>query len=324
MKTLGKMIENNWYKSAWFNFWLLPFSPLVSFFVWYKRKRFLQKKSTPNKVPVVVVGNLNVGGTGKTPLITYLAERAMQLGLNPAIISRGYGGKSKEYPLLVTSDMPASLVGDEPKLLHNRLGCMVIVSPNRADAINMAECRGADIIFSDDGLQHYAMSREAEMVVVDGQRQFGNGWLLPVGPLREPISRLFSVDMVLVNGKDFVVRPERILHLQTNKPAKMESLKGREVDAVCGLGNPQRFYQSLEKLGAQVTEHSFPDHYNFKAQDLNFKDAKAVLVMTEKDAVKCQEFAQKNWWYLTVKAIPNRQAAARIDQLLLRLKKHHG
>lgn len=319
MKKITTAIENNWYQSWWRNAWLLPLWLLAASFIGLKRSLFLLKIAPNNKVPVVVVGNINVGGTGKTPLIMYLVKRAQALGLKPAVVSRGYGGKSQSYPLLVSAETPASECGDEPKLIQSRLNCLVVVSPKRTQAVNYAQEQGANIIFSDDGLQHYAMARDAEIIVVDGQRQFGNGWLLPIGPLREPISRLFSADLVLVNGKNFLVKAQKIRHLQTGKAAKMESLQGKTVDAVCAIGNPQRFYDTLQGLGAKVIEHSFPDHHAFSAEDLALPEAKKVLIMTEKDAVKCQSFAQNHWWYLTVDAVLTKQTAVRIERLLKRL-----
>lgn len=321
---LAKKIEKNWYKPWWHNAWLLPLWLLSASYIHLKRRQQLAKTRMKSPVPVVVVGNINVGGTGKTPLIIHLVQRALALGLKPAVVSRGYGGSSKEYPLLVTAETPASLVGDEPKLIFERLGCTVVVAPKRSEAVAMAGRRGADIIFSDDGLQHYAMNRDAEIIVVDGQRKFGNGWLLPIGPLREPLSRLYSADLVLVNGKDFIVRPSKVLHLKTGRPAKIESVAGKKVDAVCGLGNPQRFYQTLQKLGVQVQERTFPDHHAYTAADFNFAEANKIVIMTEKDAVKCRDFAQNHWWYLTVNAVLSKGAAARIDRLLIRLGKQHG
>lgn len=319
MNKLAQYIEKNWYGSWWRNAWLLPLWLLSASFIHLKRKAFLAKKYTPNSVPVIVVGNINIGGTGKTPLIIYLAKRAQALGLKPAIVSRGYGGKSNHYPLLVTANTQASECGDEPKLLQQRLGCPVVVSPKRSKAVKFAIEQGANIIFSDDGLQHYAMSREAEIIVVDGQRRFGNQWLLPIGPLREPLSRLYSADLVLVNGKDFKVSPSRIYHLMSNKPAKIESIQNKTVDAVSGIGNPERFYSTLEEMGAEVIKHSFADHYQFKSEDFSFSASGRALVMTEKDAVKCREFAQSHWWYLSVDAVPTQAVAARIDRLFNRL-----
>ena len=317
MNKLAQWIEANWYRPWWHNIALLPLWGLTAPFIYLKRWRFERQMPKENSVPVIVVGNINVGGTGKTPLITYLVQRAQQLGMSPAIVSRGYGGKSKHYPLLVQADTLASECGDEPKLLHSRLGCPVVVSPSRRDAVALAS-EHASIIFSDDGLQHYRMSRDAEIVVIDAQRRFGNGWLLPIGPLREPISRLAAVDLVLANGDDFTVQPKQLINAKTGEVASLEILANQAVDAVCGIGNPERFYRTLEQLHARVTVRTFSDHHPFKASDFKFSDLNRALIMTEKDWVKCQSFAQPHWWYLTVDAVPNEATAANITQLLQR------
>lgn len=332
LQRLATRIEHNWYQPAWKNAWLLPLWLLVAPLVWFKRRWFLRQPPAANTVPVVVVGNLTVGGTGKTPLITLLVERARALGLTPAIISRGYGGKAAQYPLLLTAETPVSASGDEPALLFRRLQCPVVVDPQRARAAQVA-ARQADIIFSDDGLQHYALARDAELVVVDGQRNVGNGWLLPVGPLREPLSRLRTVDQILVNGADFSVEPVALINACTGQSLPLTALQGQGVDAVAGIGNPQRFYRTLQELGAQVTEHSFADHYAFTAQDFAFAQPQRMLVMTEKDWVKCRDFAADYWWYLQVGAMATPAVQQQLDQLLLRLAsgraqrssgEHHG
>ena len=332
LQRLATRIEYNWYQPAWKNAWLLPLWLLVVPVVWFKRRRFLHQPPAAQRVPVVVVGNLTVGGTGKTPLITLLVERARALGLTPAVISRGYGGKAAQYPLFVTAETPVSASGDEPALLFRRLQCPVVVDPQRARAALLA-AQQADIIFSDDGLQHYALARDAELVVVDGQRNVGNGWLLPVGPLREPLSRLRTVDQVLVNGADFTVEPMALINAHSGELLPLSALQGQRVDAVAGIGNPQRFYRTLQSLGAEVTEHSFADHYAFTAQDFAFSQPQRMLVMTEKDWVKCQSFAADHWWYLQVGAVATPAVQQQLDQLLQRLAsgrascpsgEHHG
>lgn len=318
--SLARLIEKNWYGSVLGNAWLLPLVPLVWLLVTIKRRRFLRNPPPSSEIPVVVVGNITVGGTGKTPLITYLVKRARELGFTPGIVSRGYGGKA-DYPLLVDAETQASACGDEPRLLASRLGCPLAVDPQRSRAVE-ALAGQVDLIFSDDGLQHYAMARSAEILVVDAQRGFGNGWLLPAGPLREPVSRLESVDLVLANGRDFQVQASALINAATGEQADLHSLHGQAVQAVSGIGNPQRFYDTLTALGAQVVPHSFPDHHSFTAADFDFaQETPGLIVMTEKDWVKCRTFAQANWWYLAVDAQPAAVAAARIDQLLLALKK---
>ncbi|WP_430462403.1 tetraacyldisaccharide 4'-kinase [Thalassolituus sp. LLYu03] len=317
---LARQIEKNWYGRVLGNAWLLPLVPLVWLVVTLKRRRFLRNPPAASAIPVVVVGNITVGGTGKTPLITYLVARARALGFNPAIVSRGYGGNG-QYPLLVNDETPVSACGDEPKLLASRLNCPVAVDPQRARAV--AELAGkADLIFSDDGLQHYAMARQREIVVVDASRGFGNGWLLPAGPLREPVSRIDSVDLVLANGRDFRVSATALVNAKTGEVCDLATLNNTTVHAVSGIGNPQRFYDTLTELGARVVAHAFPDHHAFAEQDFDFPQASAgMVVMTEKDWVKCRSFAQPDWWYLAVDAQPAAQAAARIDELLLSLKR---
>lgn len=316
---LAQRIEQNWYRPAWHNVWLIPLWLLVVPLVWLKRRLFLWRRRVFNAVPVVVVGNISIGGTGKTPLITALVGRARAQGLNPGIVSRGYGGRSEHYPLLVGADTPVAACGDEPRLLHSRLQCPLAVDPQRRRAVAAVTAAGANLIFSDDGLQHYAMAREAEIVVVDGQRRFGNGWLLPVGPLREPVSRLQDADLVLVNGDDFRVEASALVNARSGERLPLSALHGREVDAVAGIGHPQRFYQTLQGLGAQLREHSFADHHAFTPADFTFSDPTRWLVMTEKDWVKCHAFARPHWWYLQVDAVLTPEAEARVDALLQRL-----
>jgi len=303
MKKLALRIEQNWYKSAWYNLWLLPLWLLVALFTFLKRRFFLMSSQKNYPVPVVVVGNITVGGTGKTPLITYLVEQSRQLGLTPGVISRGYGGKSHCYPLSLTPKTTVSESGDEPYLLYHRLGCPVVVDPNRRQAAEKAIEQGVNIIFSDDGMQHYALARDAEILVVDGKRRFGNGWLLPIGPLREPVSRQQSVDLILVNGSDFTVQASALINAKTGTELPLEHLSNLEVDAVCGIGNPQRFEQTLQGLGAITNLHAFADHHAFTIEDFAFSTINKMLVMTEKDWVKCQSFAEDHWWYLKVDAV---------------------
>ena len=328
---LAARIERNWYGSVLGNLWLLPLWPLVWVVVHLRRWRFLRNPPEANPVPVVVVGNITVGGTGKTPLITLLAERARALGLRPAVVSRGYGAKAPQYPLDLTADTLVEHSGDEPRLLFNRLNagasfCPVVVDPERRRAVAELADR-ADIVFSDDGLQHYAMARAAEIVVVDHARGFGNGWLLPLGPLREPLARLKTVDLVLRNGADFQVQPTALVNAVSGEQIALHSFQGREVVAVSGIGNPQRFYGSLCSLGMQPQEHSFADHHQFQPDDLAFhqQTPDLPLVMTEKDWVKCRNFARPDWWYLQVSAVAQPEIEARLDSLLMTWSgKTHG
>lgn len=318
--SLAQRIEANWYRSAWRNAWLMPLVPVVWLLTTLKRRAFLRNPPSPGPVPVIVIGNITVGGTGKTPLITWLAERARAHGLRPAVVSRGYGGRAEHYPLLVEAGTPVSECGDEPRLLQSRLQCPVVVDPQRSRAVQ-ALAGQADIIFSDDGLQHYAMARSAEIVVVDGKRRFGNEWLLPVGPLREPVERLSAADLVVANGSDFTVTASALVNAVSGQKAPLESLQGKVVHAVAGIGNPQRFYDTLTVLGASVKAHPFADHHAFSAADFDFpQENDAHIVMTEKDWVKCRPFAQPHWWYLQVDAVPDDSTCARLDALLQRFK----
>lgn len=317
LSRLAAAIERNWYQSAWRNLWLLPFWPLVWLVVTIKRWRHRCRPQPALAVPVLVVGNITVGGTGKTPLMTYLVAQIAARGLRAGIISRGYGGVSEQYPLWVTAATPVSACGDEPKLLQQRLNCPVVVDPQRARAAR-ALASQVDIILSDDGLQHYALTRQAEIVVVDALRGFGNGWLLPVGPLREPVSRLRHVDLCLRNGHDFTVQAQALLNAASGVERPLTDLAGLTVHAVAGIGHPERFFTTLRDLGATVVPHPFPDHHVFQAQDLQFADEYPVI-MTEKDWVKCHAFARENHWYLSVGVVFQEHAEQSLNNVLTRL-----
>lgn len=273
-------------------------------------------------VPVVVVGNLNVGGAGKTPLTLALAQGLIAQGLKPLIVSRGYGGNATQVQEVTPRSMPQH-VGDEPLLMARRGLCPVWVGRNRAAAARAAlqahpEC---NIVLCDDGLQHYRLKRDVEIVVIDGVRGFGNGLLLPAGPLREPTSRLRSVDAVVVNGglsigEQFDMRLEGALFhnlLEPNKTAVAEDFASSRNHAVAGIGNPQRYFRHLDSLGIHHVAHPFPDHHPYCADDLAFTDCDAIL-LTEKDAVKCASFADTRFWVLRVEA----QIAPSLTALILR------
>jgi tetraacyldisaccharide 4'-kinase len=260
-------------------------------------------------LPVIVVGNLVAGGSGKTPLVLWIAEFLKSRGRRPGIVSRGYGGSASAPREATIASNPAE-VGDEPMLLARRSGCPVWVAPER-----IAACRAlreqhpeCDLILLDDGLQHYALARDLEICVVDA-RGLGNGFLLPAGPLREPESRLRSVDAVVAHGtgriKGYAMRLEgselvRLTDARDVRPAK--SFAGQTVHAVAGVGDPNRFFLQLARLGLKVMPHPFPDHHAFRAEDLAFGD-EAPVVMTEKDAVKCKPFVKPHHWVFPVRAI---------------------
>jgi len=280
-------------------------------------------KSFKAPVPVIVVGNVTVGGTGKTPLIIELVKQLRSMGKNPGVISRGYGGASSSWPVLVGENITAVQVGDEPKLIHERTACPVSVGPDRQQDIELLLSKyNCDVILSDDGLQHYALQRDLEIVVVDAKRRFGNGFCLPSGPLRESESRLQQVDVVLLNGGEadqlsFNLQPKSCLPInKENAGAKaLSEFEGKTVHAVAGIGHPPRFFNMLRGLGIQVVEHEFVDHASYVQSDVVFDDGLAVL-MTEKDAVKCVGFELENHWSVPVSAELSESAQDKLNQLL--------
>jgi tetraacyldisaccharide 4'-kinase len=267
-------------------------------------------------VPVIVVGNIHVGGVGKTPLTRALAEQLALRGRKPGIVSRGYGGSNVAPRAVVRGDDP-SVVGDEPPL-YAEAGLPVWIGHNRVDAARglIRTHPACDVIVADDGLQHYALARAMEIAVVDASREFGNGLMLPAGPLREPVSRLRSVDAVVrlvVRDEKTVIVPNGRETVMTHEPLPWRNLKqtglaanpaqwqGMEIHAVSGIGNPQRFFDMIAALGITATCHAFPDHHAFSAGDIAFPGACAIL-MTQKDAVKCSAFADERCWYLPLRA----------------------
>jgi tetraacyldisaccharide 4'-kinase len=289
------------------------------------------------KVPVVVVGNLTVGGTGKTPLVAWLSLKLAATGLRVAIVSRGYGGRARVVTRVTVHSRPSE-VGDEPLLLARRAQATVFVGRDRVAAASVAIADGADIVLCDDGLQHLALMRDCEIVVIDGQRGFGNGCLLPRGPLRELPRRLRRVNAVVVNGAitapgfklpAFVSRTHFVMNMRPGdaRPVSggaslrsLASFRGSGVHAVAAIGNPRRFFDMLRDAGLTLYEHPMPDHHAFKSGDLNFGDNLPVL-MTEKDAVKCVPFADERCWYVPVTAaFADNQSRELVDLVLARVK----
>lgn len=309
---ITRWFEDAWYKEMYISAW---FMPLSMFYVDAMRlRRFLYrtglKKSVRLPVPVVIVGNLTVGGTGKTPLVIWLVRLLKQHGYKPGVISRGYAGDENQQPLSVTANSDPRQVGDEALLLARRCDCPIVVAVDRpAAARHLLAENACDVIISDDGLQHYALQRDIEIVVIDGQRRFGNGYCLPVGPLREPPERVNTVDFVVVNEPKELLegelamhcRGDKLVNLLTGETQSLAEFKDMPCHAVAGIGNPQRFFMQLAAAGLACQTHAFPDHHPFVAEDLQFKDAKPVI-MTEKDAVKCAAFEQPQHWYLPVDA----------------------
>ncbi len=327
---------------SWPNFWmefnwktrlLRPLSKLVCWEASRRLTRFNQQPPEPQTfAKVIVVGNLVVGGSGKTPFIIWLTKQLQAQGFRVGIISRGYGGKANTWPQWVTVDSEPKWVGDEPVLLAKQLGCAISVSPNRPQAIQQLNQKAdLDVIISDDGLQHYALARDIEIVLMDAQRQIGNGLCLPAGPLREPVARLNQVDACVWNGllpqADFplsqfaavhhsrmqlvpvrlrqVMNPDNVIEVTLDRGGKFLSPFLKEsVYAVAGIGYPKRFFNTLKMLGFQVIEIPFADHHQFTWSDFQALDTQKRLLMTEKDAVKCMALAKQhhkhNWWYLEV------------------------
>ncbi|MCU0970695.1 MAG: tetraacyldisaccharide 4'-kinase [Gammaproteobacteria bacterium] len=321
-------LERLWYGRSALRWLLAPLSALFWTVSTARRAayRWGLLRSVRLPVPVLVVGNLSAGGTGKTPLVIWLAGHLQGLGRRPGILSRGYGGASDAYPRLVAPDSDPAAVGDEPLLLSRRAGCPVVVDPDRVrGGRRLVEREGCDVLIADDGLQHYRLARDLEIAVIDGRRRLGNGWVLPAGPLRETASRLRSVDLVVVNGDaapgELAMRlvPSELVSVED--PARrrpLESLAGQTVHAVAGIGNPERFFALLRSHGAVVEGRAFPDHHRFHARDIEAPGDEPVI-MTEKDAVKCERFAGARHWMLPVEAVPDPQFAERLDRRLTEL-----
>jgi tetraacyldisaccharide 4'-kinase len=337
--SISTLLEQAWYRRFSWALLLLPLSWLFRAVV--AVRRYYQQKIKPNpslNVPVIVVGNISVGGTGKTPLLLALVSHLKEQGYRPGVISRGYGGSASEYPMLVSSESIAAEVGDEPLLLASV--CPVVVDPDRYRAAkSLLEQTDCDLILSDDGLQHYRLPRDIEIAVVDGERGFGNGQCLPAGPLREPVSRLQCMNFMLTNGRGsnvslegsslFSVEPTQLRHLVTGKqcspsPSSLDQLSGignshNKVHAVAGIGNPQRFSTTLEQLGFDVQLHAYPDHHDFRGDELQFDDNLPVII-TAKDAVKCTDITNDSVWILDVTAKPDTDFLDKLTQAVHNLK----
>lgn len=275
-----------------------------------------------SKIPVVIVGNISVGGTGKTPVVRNLAQEYLREGKKPAIISRGYGAKSEYYPFEVQSNTLASQCGDEPAMLYDALDGQVpiVISPQRVDSVKYIEQKypDVDVIISDDGLQHYKLGRDKEIVVVDATRMFGNELCLPAGPLREPIDRLKTVDEIMIIGEleeasynklkkynenisQAKIIATNFVNLVSKENISTDSFYGKSIVAVAGIGNPDKFFSSLDKLGVNIANTCiFKDHHKYTAKDFANIDSSQTVLMTYKDAIKCKSFAKDNWWYLDI------------------------
>lgn len=305
-------IINHWYRSSLSlpMMCLLPLSWLYGLVVscrrWCYRKGLSTITTFP--IPVIVVGNITVGGTGKTPFVVWLANYLSELGYTPAIVTRGYGGKSHSSPCWVKPNTSTREVGDEAVLLAKNTNCPVVTFPDRVAAVKkILKNSQCNVIISDDGLQHYSLGASIKIAMVDGARHFGNGRLLPAGPLREPISYLNEMDIVIEQGMTylsdyfFTLDPCGVVSMSDQVEQSFTTFPRQKVHAVAGIGHPERFFTMLQLAGFEVIAHPYPDHYHFKAEDLRFSDQYPIF-MTEKDAVKCATFAGKNAYYVRVAA----------------------
>lgn len=318
---LSKIVTDAWYRKALWLWLLWPLSFVFSMLSGLRKALFSVglQPIYQAPVPVVVIGNINVGGSGKSPLVCALAKAMSEVGYRPGIVSRGYGAtRPIVQPVLLNEESTANEVGDEPLMMFRRIGCPVCVCPERARAVDQLVKAGCDIIISDDGLQHYAMARDIEVCVLDGERLWGNGLLLPAGPLREPKARLTRVDYIVLNGEtdpdirtrldrfpgktiEMTLKPGALVPLDNRSKAVWDG-QGSTVNAVAGIGHPARFFDTLESVGIrQQKKSAFPDHHVFVPQDFSGLED-LPIVMTEKDAVKCQDLDLNDAWYLPVEA----------------------
>ncbi|MEL7535448.1 MAG: tetraacyldisaccharide 4'-kinase [Pseudomonadota bacterium] len=312
-----------WYGGRAGGRWLSPLSALYGAIVRCRRLLYRKgwRRSCRPTVPVIVVGNLTVGGTGKTPLVIWLVEQLAAAGHRPAVISRGYGGRAGRGPLHVTATTTPELCGDEPALIARRTSAIVVVGSDRCADADAAIAQGATVIVADDGLQHYRLARDAEIVVVDGERGFGNARLLPAGPLREPVSRLNDVDYVLTqvataqNGDTFSLRGDELRAVNGSERQPLSALAGHSVVACAAIGNPARFFDRLRGAGLELQTIALDDHAT--ANQFPLKElADRTVVVTEKDAVKLSGSAHASLWYLPVSAEPSVDARRRLSDLL--------
>ncbi|HEX7081927.1 MAG TPA: tetraacyldisaccharide 4'-kinase [Gammaproteobacteria bacterium] len=335
----ARAVDSIWYgESAW-RWPLWPLSLLFRLVVTLRAAAYASgvKRSVRLPVPVVVVGNVTAGGTGKTPLVIWLAETLRARGWSPGIVTRGYRGRARSWPRHVAADDDPALVGDEAVLLAARTGVPVSAGPDRVAAGALLADGGVDVVISDDGLQHRRMARAFEIAVVDGRRGLGNGLCLPAGPLREPASRLGTVDAVVVNDGGtassasgsgtsacagvpssalrMTLRVSRVYRVRDGATARLADFAGRTVHAVAGIGDPERFFRMLERAGLDVCRHPLPDHAEITAADLRPAPHGAVLV-TEKDAVKCREIAHDDLWCVAVEAVLEAEAGGRLARTI--------
>ncbi|MGX5173899.1 tetraacyldisaccharide 4'-kinase [Aliikangiella sp. IMCC44653] len=312
---LEKKVTKFWYSQSWLSKIFWPLSWPFLFLVKLKRFAYQQKILKSNKAakPVIIIGNISIGGTGKTPMIGFLIKKLTSQGLKVGVISRGYQSQVTTQPHLVNELDDVIKVGDEAYMQYHQYKVPMAIGKNRLDAANLLiKSFDLDVILSDDGMQHYSMGRDVEILMVDGLRLFGNKLVLPFGPLREPVSRLKTVDWIVQTGGDFTpdnypnnasyvnLAPVYLVNIKNNQRVELNKLKAQSVIGVCGIGNPKRFESTLRPLCNALKVHDFPDHHQFKESDFKFLKANDLVVMTQKDAVKCQSFALDNWYYLQI------------------------
>ena len=313
-----------WYKKSWWLYLLTPLTFLFSTIVKSRKNSYLknQKKIWRSPVPIIVVGNISMGGTGKTPLVKYIAAELSKRGFKPGLISRGYGGKYSGT-LEVNAETTYKKTGDEAQIL-GKLKMPFFLDKNRSrGAKKLQEKHDVDVIISDDGLQHYAMGREIEIAVIDGARRLGNGLTFPAGPLREPKSRLKEVDFIVNNGGPtegdeilMTLSPAKFIHLNSGKEYSIDKWPmHNQVHAIAGLGNPNRFFDLLLRLGFEFDKNPFPDHHKYNKRDLYYLDHLPIL-MTEKDAAKCKHFNNSKIWYLSIESKIESQFIDRLEEKL--------
>ena len=314
-----------WYEPSPLGALLAPLGWAVALFTVLRRGAYRagMRRSWQVGCPIVVVGNLSAGGTGKTPLVIAIAKLLARRGLRVGVVCRGYRGSASRWPRQVRSDSDPNRVGDEAVLLARRTGGPVAAGPNRIAAARILFRRAkCDVILSDDGLQHLRLARDVEIVVVDGVRRHGNGRCMPAGPLREPLGRLASVDLVVVNGaarsgelEMQLVAGDAVSLVDAGQTRPLDSFRGAPVHAVCAIGHAERFFRTLEAHGVTIVRHPFPDHHPFREAEIRFPDGAPVL-MTEKDAVKCERFADARHWYVPVEAVLSSALEARLLAIL--------
>lgn len=306
-RRLSQQLIHFWYQKSICAYLLLPLAWLFQGLTYVRYCWYTQvQKPRYFSVPVIVVGNITLGGAGKTPVVAWLVHYLRQQGYHPGVVARGYGGHLAGEPVqIVQENSQAACVGDEPLLLARKLACPLVVGKKRVQAVEclLKHTPQVDVIICDDGLQHYALGRKVEIIVMDGTKRLGNGFCLPAGPLRESKQRLQRVDFVLVNGAaqtdEWPIQTafgEEVFSVNNSQQkCSLQAFVGKTVHAVAGIGFPERFFQMLRDKGIDIISHAFPDHHLFDPMDLDF-DEKFPILMTEKDAVKCSAFALQNAW----------------------------